>query len=160
MQLFEQLPDHARVWIYQSDRVLTDAETLLIKQKLQDFIQSWKSHQKSLNAHATIVYQQFILLAVDEQYEAPSGCSIDSSVAFLKNLEQEFKINLFDRLQFAWKASDHQIRCSTRSEFAALYAQGKINDQTIVFNNLVQTKKELLQKWEVELAQSWHAKMV
>lgn len=160
MQLFEQMPDHSRVWIYQSDRVLTDAETLLIKQKLRDFIQSWKSHQKSLNAHANIMYQQFILLAVDEQYEAPSGCSIDSSVAFLKNLEQEFKINLFDRLKFAWKADDHQIRCSTRSEFATLYAAGKINDQTIVFNNLVQTKKELLQKWEVELALSWHAKMV
>jgi hypothetical protein len=160
MLQLEHMPDHARVWVYQSSRILTDAETLAIQQRLHHFVQQWLSHQKALKACAEIRYQQFIVLAVDQQYESPSGCSIDSSVAFLKSIENDFEIDLFDRLHFAWKATDTQIRRSSRREFAELYAQGQISDQTIVFNNLVNTKKDLLQHWEIELSKSWHAKMV
>ncbi len=100
-----------------------------------------------------------MVLVVDESYEAPSGCSIDSSVALIKQLEETYQVDFFDRMNFAYK-KDNAVLSANRTDFANLYQNGTINNQTIVFNNLVNTKEDLEEKWEVRLGDSWHARMV
>lgn len=90
-----------RIWIYQSDRELSETEVGLANNKLQEFAAQWKAHGKELAARAEIRYNRFIILFLNESVEAASGCSIDSSVRFLKAIENELGVNLFDRMQTA-----------------------------------------------------------
>ena len=157
---FNQLPDNARVWVYQSNRAFSDVQVKIIEQQLSDFCAQWLSHNKQLKAVAEVRYKRFIILTVDEGYEAPSGCSIDSSVALIKKIEAEMQVDMFDRMNFAWKNKEGKVLSAPRNEFSELYANGEIGDDTLVFNNLVNTKTDLINNWEVVLSSSWHARMV
>ena len=157
---FNQLPEDARVWVYQCDMAFSEEQVKNIEQQLNDFSTQWLSHNKQLKASAEVRYNRFIILTVDEGYETPSGCSIDSSVALIKKIEAEMKVDMFNRMNFAWKNKEGKVLSAPRNEFSALYAKGEIGDDTIVFNNLVNTKTDLINKWEVALSTSWHARMV
>ena len=146
----------ARVWIYQSDKVLNDEQVSVLKELLTDFTDHWTAHNQQLTASYELKYKRFIVLIVDETQAGASGCSIDKSVHLMKDLEQKFQINLFDRFNIAYKEGD-EIKSVNKDRFEEMIAKGEINSSTIVFNNLVPTYGEFLNKWETPLAQSWHA---
>ena len=157
---YNQLPSDSRVWIYQSNKAFTDLQTEKIQQKLEAFIKQWQSHNTPLKAWAGIKYNRFIQIIVDKSHEAPSGCSIDSSVALIKDIEKQMQVDMFDRLNFTYKSDSDSVLSASRPEFSKLYASGAINDNTTVFNNLVSSKAELETKWEIALSDSWHSRMV
>src|ERR1700759_2190076 len=95
--------ENSRVWIYQSDKELTDSEVALLQSQLDNFTTGWTAHNNQLKAKAEIRYNRFIILVVDESQAGASGCSIDKSVRFMKDIEQEFGINLFDRFNLAYR---------------------------------------------------------
>ncbi len=159
MYTFEQLPDTARVWIYQSNRNFSEAESADIRQKIQQFLAQWQSHGKTLKAAGDLYYNRFVVLIADEGYEAPSGCSIDSSVALIKDIEQNYQVDMFDRMHFTY-IDGEKVAGADRLTFAQLYKEGIINGDTTVFNNLVATKAEFNSKWKIKLSESWHARMV
>ena len=76
----------------------------------------------------------------------------------MKELENEYQINLFDRFNLAYRNGDRIVSVS-RNEFEELIKAGTITDNSIVFNNLVQTLAELQTKWEVPLKKSWHMQL-
>ena len=158
-ETLEALPDTARVWIYQSNRIFTEAEAQRLNTILQQFAEQWTSHNRALRANASLLHDRFIVLLVDESIAGASGCSIDKSVHFMQAIEQEFKVQLFDRMNFAYQQGS-EIRTANRDEFVSLYAQGIISDETIVFDNLIKTKGELSAGWQKPLSESWHARMV
>lgn len=90
---------------------------------------------------------------------SPSGCSIDASVAFVRQMGEELGVDWFDRWNFAYKQGD-VVHTAHRDEFAALYRQGAIDDQTPVFDNLVQNKADWQSRWLLPLGASWHKNMV
>ncbi|MEL6863899.1 MAG: hypothetical protein AAFP19_05745 [Bacteroidota bacterium] len=159
MTKYELLPDTTRVWIYQSNRPFTDKELPTLRQHLAQFTTQWVSHSQQLRAFGEVYHQRFIVLMVDESQAGASGCSIDSSVHFIKAIEQHYSTNLFDRMNFAYQ-EDGEVRMASREEFARLYQEGKISDETLVFDNLVKNKGEFEQQWLRPLAESWHARMV
>lgn len=148
----------SRVWIYQSDRTLSDDELATAKDILANFTHSWTAHNQQLRAAFEIRYNRFLVLIVDETSAGASGCSIDKSVHLMKDLEQKFNINLFDRFNIAWK-EDNVVKSVGRIEFEELIKKGLINNQTIVFNNLVSDYEQYLNNWEVPFKDSWHAKV-
>lgn len=154
-----KMPDTARVWIYQSNRVLNDLEVLQINEKVQAFTSEWASHSIQLASSGAVLYQRFIVLMVDEHITGASGCSIDSSVRFIKTIEQAFDIQLFDRMIFSFIQND-EVKTVDRNTFASLYQQGNINDQTLVFDTLVNTKGALQHSFIKPLGSSWHKRMV
>jgi len=156
--LYMQFSKNSRVWIYQSDRELTDTQSQHIQQQLSDFAQSWTAHNNELKAGATVKYNRFLILVVDESQAGASGCSIDKSVRVMKELEQQHGINLFDRFNLAYREGD-KIISVPRNEFEELIKAGQITAGTIVYNNLVQTLDELQTKWEVPLQNSWHVQL-
>lgn len=147
-----------RIWIYQADRPLTDGEKVHTLHKLGSFVSQWKAHGRGLAAKAEIRYGRFIILMVDDTAVPPSGCSIDKSVHLLKEIEAETGLNLFDRMQVAYRDAG-EIKAVPRAEFERLIAAGKVTGDTIVFNNLITTYPELETHWEVPLSQSWHAQV-
>jgi hypothetical protein len=147
--------ENSRVWIYQSNRELISAEVAQIEPVLNNFATGWTAHNNQLKAKAEIRYNRFIVLVVDESQAGASGCSIDKSVGLMKAIEQEFNINLFDRFNIAYRTAAG-ITSVGRNEFEELIKQGDVTADTIVFNNLAATLKDLDTKWEVPFKNSWH----
>jgi hypothetical protein len=152
------ISEHSRLWIYQADRILTAEEVLQIQQKLDAFTSQWLAHGHELLALGEIRHNQFIILSVDEQQAGATGCSIDKSVKLMLELELEFKINLFDRFIIAYRDGE-EIKTCNRSEFEERLRSGEITADTIVFNNLISTRKALETNWEIPMKNSWHAQV-
>jgi hypothetical protein len=153
------LPDHARVWVYQADQPFNPGDREAIEAALQRFAQEWVSHNRQLSAAGELLHDRFIVLAVDESRAGASGCSIDSSVAFLKELGARFHRDLFNRMRFSYE-QDGQVYTVGREKFEQLYAEGLINDETIVFDPLVKTRGELSTAFRKPLKESWHQRFV
>ena len=157
-QYFKQLPENSKVWVYQSNRELNDSEVQQIKSLINEFVRQWTSHSRNVIAAAIVVYKRFIILAADESAFSVSGCSIDSSIHFVKELEQQFNIGLFDRHTVAYRGNE-KINAVKQADFQQLIDNGLVNQDTVVFNNLVATVGDLNQNWEVPLSRSWHARV-
>jgi hypothetical protein len=153
-----QFSEHSRVWIYQSDKELTDKQALGLLEILNKFASEWTAHNNQLKAKAEVRYNRFLILIVDESLAGASGCSIDKSVNFMKQLEQQYGIHLFDRFNFAYREGE-KVLSAPRHQFEELMKSGKINSQTIVFNNLVHDLQQLENKWEVPFKDSWHPQL-
>ena len=148
----------SRVWVYQSSRAFTDDEVQTLQQKLNNFTAQWKAHGHQLHAKANLLYNYFIVFIVDEASANVTGCSIDSSVRIIKEIEQEYKVDLFNRFNMAYKLEDKVIVVN-KEDFETLVNIKAVGPQTIVFNNMVQTLQEFETKWEVPFEQSWHSKV-
>lgn len=155
----EGMADQSKIWIYQSNRPLTQDEAIPTQIALDQFAANWVAHNQQLKAMAILVEQRFIILAVDETLAGASGCSIDSSVHFLKKLQQHLGIDLFDRMRFAYIDVEGKLQSADRTEFAQLYEVGTITDDTSVVDTLVKTKGAL-SSFIKPLKDSWHRQMV
>jgi hypothetical protein len=154
---FEELPEESRVWIYQSNRRLQPEELNQIETALQQFVENWAAHGKPLQASYEIRYDRFIVLAVDQEFNAATGCSIDASVHFIQELEKQFDIVLLDKMNVTYRLGDH-IAHKSLIDFKKMVKDRAVSPQTIVFNNLVNTIEEYQNDWEVEASQSWHSR--
>jgi len=148
----------SKVWIYQSNRPFTNDEVPAIQQKLDDFTSQWKAHGHQLKAKAQILHNFFIVFVVDEAAARVTGCSIDASVRMIKDIEQTYNVDLFDRFNIAYKIDDKVI-VTNKEDFETLVNIKTVGPQTIVFNNLVQNLQEFETKWEIPFEQSWHSKV-
>jgi len=151
-------PDESRVWIYQADRPFNDEDILTANEDIEVFCKQWTSHNNELKALGGVMHDQFVILVVDETKSSTSGCSIDKSVAFVKNLEQKYKRNLLDRGQVAYLDDKEQIHTIPLKDLKEAVQQGKLNMNTRVFDNLVATRKDYISKWVVPLGDSWMKK--
>ncbi len=156
---YKNLPNNSRVWIYQSNREFSDKEVDFITEKATEFINNWTRHGDDLKGSFTIKYKQFLVLAVDENFNNVSGCSIDASVRFVQQLEQALQLDLMDKMNITFKDGDN-INLIKLPQFQEFVKSKKINEETIVFNNLVATKEDFENNWEVPAKQSWHKRFL
>ena len=153
---FEKLPSGSKVWVYQCDRMLDSDEAQKINSVCASFVNEWTAHQHNLLASCKIFYNHFIVFGVDENVNTASGCSIDNKMHFISELEKTFNLSLRERMQVAFRPAENKIEVCSMMEFAVMVRDHVIDEHTIVFNNLVNTKQELESKWEIPLSQSWH----
>ena len=154
---FKTLSENSRIWIYQSNRSLTQKEKESISKLIEDFLNNWNSHGVSLNSGFEIKYNRFIVIAQDQNSQSATGCSIDSMVHFIQKLEKQYNISLLDKLNVSYKQGDY-IAYKSLKDFKKMVKDGAVSKNTIVFNNLVQTKLEYTNYWEVPAFESWHAR--
>lgn len=152
---FNTLPESSKIWIYQSSRLMNDEEVQFIQNSTENFIESWTAHQADLKSGVQILFNTFILIAVDESHNDASGCSIDKKVHFLKEMEKQTGLELFNRMNFAYRTTDTEVCISPLSELNSAIQSGKLNYDTVVFNNLVTTIREMKQQWQIPLQNSW-----
>jgi hypothetical protein len=156
---YKNLPNNSRIWIYQSDREFTEKEIEFISDKAEDFINQWTRHGDDLKGSFTIKYNQFLVLAVDESFNNVSGCSIDSSVRFVQQLQKELQLDLMDKMNISFKDND-TINVVKLPDFQRFAKAQKITSTTIVFNNMIDTKEDIENKWEVAASKSWHKRFL
>lgn len=152
---FKNLPENARTWIYPSDRLFTAQEEAEIGEKLDVFLQDWTAHGAHLEAGYEIRYSRFIVIGLNQQANAASGCSIDASVHFIQQLEREYNLTLLDRMNVSFRQNGEIVH-HPLAEFKKLARQKTVTSATVVFNNLVVNKEEYETLWEVPAAESWH----
>ena len=156
---YNTLPNNSRIWIYQSNREFTKKEVEYISIKAQDFINQWTRHGDRLKGSFTIKYNHFLALAVDESFTTISGCSIDSSVRFVKELESELNLDLMNKMNVTFK-DKNRINSVKLFNFQQFVKEGKVTPETIVFNNIVSSKTDFESNWEIPAKDSWHKRFL
>ena len=156
---FDKLPETSRIWIYQSNRKLSEAEEKEISSAMDAFIQEWTAHGQSLQASYEIRYNRFIVIALDQSHAAASGCSIDASVHFIQALEKRYNIDLLDKMNVAFRQGEY-ITYKSLTDFKKMAKDKAISLETIVFNNLVTNIGEYKDFWEVAAKESWHKRFL
>jgi len=154
---FESLPPESRIWIYQSNRKFSDEEWATIETLVKDFVDSWSAHGTSLEASFALKYNRFIILAVNQEIQQATGCSIDRSVAFIQELEQKYQVDLLDKMNVTFKLGEH-IAYKPLIEFKKMVKDKAVSEKTIVFNNLVNNIDEFNNDWEIPAGESWHSR--
>ncbi len=149
----------SRVWIYQSSRIFSLGEALQIEDLLNHFVENWKSHGTPVKGFGTMFFGQFIILMADERATGVSGCSTDSSVRLIKEIEQLYKVSMFDRQNLAFVIKD-KIELLPLNQLQYAFDNGFISSDTLYINNLVQTKEELENNWLIPVKESWLAKRI
>lgn len=156
---FNELPDSARIWIYQSNHPFKEEDLPKLNKELEQFIHEWTVHGANLSASYEIKYNRFIIIGVDEDYAATSGCSVDASVHFIQKLEQDYKVDLLDKMNVIFKQGEF-LAYKDLKDFKTMVKNRSVSPKTIVFNNLVNTKGEYKDYWEVPLEESWHKRFL
>src|ERR1700722_19426165 len=144
----------SRVWIYQGHRPFTALEATESRHLLESFVHNWQSHGHPVKGYAGIFYNQFILLMADETASGVSGCSTDSSVRLIRQIEQQTDIRLFDRLDLAFYVNGN-VELISMGQFPQALKTGRISGGSLYFNNTVKTKDELESNWLIALKDSW-----
>ena len=154
---FDQLPATARVWLYQASRPLTSAETINLLPTLARFAEEWTSHGRSLLASAEVLHQHFLVLGLDEAMAGASGCSIDASVRFVAQLEQQLGLELLEKSRLAFMQNG-AVQLLDRRELKAAAASGAVAPDTLYFDNTLATKGELDTSWPRPAGETWLAR--
>lgn len=151
---FQQMPETARIWIYQADRELSATEIKYVKERLVAFCEQWNTHGTSMPTSFDIQHNRMIILAVDEAQLGASGCSIDSSVRVLREIEQQLSISLLDQGKVSF-INEGQIITSKLQELKKHIDAGNLRQETAVFNSLVNKKQDLSDRWLIPAKDSW-----
>ena len=151
---FHQLPPQARVWIYQASRPLTDSEVEALNPVLTQFVTEWTSHGQKLQASAQIFHHQFLVIANNEDVNSPSGCSIDASVHFVKQLEDRLNVSFFDRTQLAFLENNRIQLVPLKAVKEAVNA-GQINPDKLYFDNTVSNAGHIKEMWPQPARETW-----
>lgn len=152
---FDVISEESRIWIYQSNRTLSPAEIIEIEAKIKDFLISWTAHGSDLQASFLIKYNRFIVISLNESFNIATGCSIDSSVRFIQELEKLYDVSLLDKMNVSYRHGEF-IAYKPLIEFKKMIKNRSISKKTTVFNNLINSKSEFLNNWEVPIEESWH----
>ena len=155
VEIANNLPDSSRVWVYQSNRAFLNTELVDLKEELSKFNLSWEAHGKKLKSAIEVYYNQFVVVFVDESYQEVTGCSIDKSVALMKLIEEKFSVEMLDKMNLAYKIGNSILNIKM-GDFQEKVRSGEFNKDLIVFNNLVQSRREFVSNWETKAKDSWH----
>lgn len=148
-------PLESKCWIYAADRILTPLEIENIKDSGKLFVQSWTSHQKQMHATVDVLHDLFIIITVDESQADISGCGIDKSVAWVKQLGEKLNINFFNRTQIEMQLSDGSFNIVSKAAIASMLKNNAVNHQTIFANKNISNLNEFQQSFYVTLESTW-----
>jgi hypothetical protein len=157
--MFPSLTGNGRTWIYVANRPLNTSETEAIREKLARFCTSWAAHGNQLTAEFDIFYNQLLVLGVDEEIEAASGCSIDQTSAIFKSIDAEYHLDLFNRMNLTFLDGD-KIRLVQMADINQAYQAGLITDETIFLDNTISVLADLRTAWQLPFKSSWAYKRI
>lgn len=153
MNAFENFSPNAKVWIYHVSRQLKAEELNELNEALTNFCTHWTAHNQLLKAGFKIVYNQIVVLCVDESLSLASGCSIDKSVHFLKEIGSKFNVNFFDKMYLGF-IKENALNSVHINDIQKYYNEAFINNETLFFNYNISTLKEL-DLWQIPLSKHW-----
>ena len=154
---FEELSPDVRVWIYQLNRKIDEQEKGSIENIVKEFCNRWEAHGAPLKASYQLIYNHFLILAVDEKAASARGCSIDGSVRVLKEIGSRMNLDFFDRTLAAFLVNDSVVVYPINM-LKELFDSGTLSSSVNTFNNLVGSKAEYISNWKIPVSKSWLSK--
>lgn len=151
---FDQMPEYSRVWVYQADQRLSEAEEKIVRERMQGFCEGWNTHGNLMPTSFELLENQILILAVDESNLGASGCSIDSSVRTLRELENEININLTDQGKIGLKRIAGEMKVIPALGVKSRVNSGEIDLETEVINPMIRIKADLQNLWQ-PVRNSW-----
>ena len=151
---FENIAPEASIWIYQANRPFSDDEQRVIAGETSRFLEQWAAHGAQLKTAFDIRFNQFLILAIDEQFNHSSGCSIDGSVHFIQQLGQHLNVDFFNRALVAFYDRD-SVKIESLTEVKLKLENGELKESSLIFNNLIAQVKDLDDKWMVPVTETW-----
>ena len=155
---FAQLPSDARVWIFSSDRVLSNDQQTQLLANVDGFLAQWGAHDTPLTAGREIRYDRFLFIAVDQKRVGPSGCSVDALVRQMKTVQQELGVELVDNAPVLFRRGDETARVA-RDGVLGLVAEGGVSFGPSVFDNTLACLGDVRNgRWETRAERTWHGR--
>ena len=131
---FDSLPDAARVWVFGSDRELTEEAMTTLLAGVDAHLADWKAHGEPLTVGKQLRDNRFLVIAVDQSTAGASGCSIDGLFRVLQPLEPAVGASLVGGGRVFYRDGTGGVRSAARADVATLAASGAITKDTVVFD--------------------------
>ncbi|HUH73806.1 MAG TPA: hypothetical protein VLZ75_05305 [Chitinophagales bacterium] len=144
---FEEMPDHAKVWLYPSVDYFEDGIKSDIENEIKTFVTEWLSHQREVKGSSKIFADGIICLAADQTDFEVSGCSIDSSYRFIRDLEEKYKLLLFERDLIFFKNAYGGVILIKICDIDMSINNGVLTEDTPIFNLQAQNVGQLKDPW-------------
>jgi hypothetical protein len=149
-----EMQEESKVWVYAANRILNETEQAEIKAAGDRFTESWTAHNLQLSATFSILHGVFMVLMVNENINEVSGCGIDKSVHFMQDLDKKYQLDIFNRLRLElWQ--NNSVMILNKQKLSAMLQEGTVNEQSILFNKTITTKKQFDTLFQIPLGQSW-----
>lgn len=158
MKKMSEMPEDARVWVYQSNRALSNDEVAIIEQETNHFLSNWSSHGALMNASFEILFNRVLVIAADESQAQASGCGIDKSVNFVKQLGSKLGVDFFTRTMVLYVGADGILEAPLH-QFWAMRKALIIHDATMVVDTTVRSVGQFRSEFLKLFSSSWHAEM-
>ncbi len=145
--LFKDLKENSKVWIYTSDRSLSDSESAYLQSQSNEFVKNWAAHGVGLKAESLVYKNRFLIIVADESQANASGCSIDSSVKFVKAMGVELGTDFFNRMNLMVTKDEEELKPVHISELSN-YLDEK------VYNPMITILEQLREEWLIPVSSS------
>lgn len=152
---YSTISDTAKVWVYPSSRKFYPNEIEEVTQKIQSFIQNWKAGDEDFTASFQFLYDRFIVLIADDEKSALQNVDIDASVAFILKLQEEYNVQLLDKMNLCFKQGKY-VQYKELKDFKKLLKNKAVTGKTIIFDNLVVNNYDFKNFWEIPIEDSWY----
>lgn len=152
---FNTIADDSKVWVYPSNRKFYPTEIEDIEQKIKTFVENWKSDDENFKVSYQFLYNRFIIFIADFSETTLTNADIDASVSFILQLQEEYKVELLDRMNVCFKQGEF-VQYKELKDFKKLVKNKAVTAKTIIFDNLINNKEDFDNFWEITIEDSWY----
>ena len=152
---YTSISNDAKVWVYPSDRKFYSTEIDEIEKKIKKFAENWKLEDENFKGSYRFLYNRFIILVADDSETTLTNADIDTSVSFILQLQETYKVNLLDKMNVCFKQGEY-VQYKELKDFKKLVKNKAVTAKTIIFDNLINNKEDLENYWEIAIEDSWY----
>jgi hypothetical protein len=156
---FNEIPNWGKLWVFPSSRKFYPQEISELKEEIEAFLNNWTHNDQGLNCAYQIKYDRFIIITVDDSKISLSLETHDSLVTLIQDLENKLEVILLDKINVCYKQGEF-VQYKDLKEFKQLIKNKGVSKKTIVFDNMITTKKELENNWEINIMDSWLGRLL
>ena len=152
---YNLIPEDAKVWVYPSNRKFYSTEIEEIEAKIKSFIENWKTEDENFKATYKFLYNRFIIIFADDANSPLTNFDIDTSVSFILSLQEEYEVELLDKMNTCFKQGEF-VQYKDLKDFKKLLKNKSVTAKSIIFDNLITTKLDFENNWEIPIEDSWY----
>jgi hypothetical protein len=157
---FDSLPDASRVWVFGSDRPLTEEGTKTLLEGVEEHLKNWKAHGEPLTVASQLRDHRFLVIAVDQSTAGATGCSIDGLFRVLQGLESKLGASLVGGGRVFYRDGTGAVQSASRGDVPGLAKSGAITKDTVVFDTSLTDLGAFRSGFEKRSKESWIASLM
>lgn len=152
---YTEISEDAKVWVYPSNRKFYPAEIPEIEQKIKSFVENWKKEDENFKVSYQFLYNRFIVLIADDENASITNTDIDTSVSFILELQETYKVELLDKMNVCFKQGEF-VQYKELKDFKKLVKNRAVTAKTIIFDNLITNNHDFKNFWKIPIEESWY----